>query len=114
MKGNILPQDLILLNHENLVRLEGLCLGEEKSYLIYEYVENKSLDLWLHSSKNRPSMGYCSSLTWKMRLQIAVDVARGLQHIHHHTAHKNLKCSNVLSSLHLHKRKKTSTILKLA
>lgn len=96
MKGNILPQDLILLNHENLVRLEGLCIGEEKSYLIYEYVENKSLDLWLHCSKNRPSMGYCSSLTWKMRLQIAVDVARGLQHIHHHTAHKNLKCSNVL------------------
>lgn len=96
IKGDIEPQDLMLLNHENLVRLEGFCIGEGKSYLIYEYVENKSLDLWLHSRNNRPSVGYCTSLTWRMRLQIAVDVARGLQHIHHHTTHKSLKCSNVL------------------
>lgn len=96
IKGDIAPQDLMSLNHENLVRLEGFCIGEGKSYLIYEYVENKSLDLWLHSRNNRSSVGYCTSLTWRMRLQIAVDVARGLQHIHYHTTHKNLKCSNIL------------------
>lgn len=84
------------VNHSNLVKLEGFCINSETGdcYLVYEYVENGSLDLWL-MDRDR-----ARRLDWRARLHIALDLAHGLQYIHEHTwprvVHKDIKSSNVL------------------
>ncbi|KAG8059867.1 hypothetical protein GUJ93_ZPchr0002g26250 [Zizania palustris] len=84
------------VNHSNLVKLEGFCINSETGdcYLVYEYVENGSLDLWL-MDRDR-----ARRLNWRARLHIALDLAHGLQYIHEHTwprvVHKDIKSSNVL------------------
>lgn len=83
------------VNHGNLVKLEGFCIDPEDAtcYLIYEYVDNGSLQLWLHGNKQE-------KLNWRTRLRIAIDVANVLQYIHEHTrprvVHKDIKSSNIL------------------
>lgn len=77
------------------MRLEGFCIDPEDAtcYLVYEYVENGSLQTWLHGGRDE-------KLNWKTRLRIAIDVANGLQYIHEHTrprvVHKDIKSSNIL------------------
>ncbi|KAJ4759234.1 Protein kinase superfamily protein [Rhynchospora pubera] len=104
MKWNACEELKILqkVNHTNLVKLEGFCIDSESGtcYLVYEYLENGSLDTWLHdltSSRN---------LDWRTRLRIALDLAHGLQYIHEHTwprvVHKDIKSSNVLLDSRLH------------
>ncbi|KAL6634920.1 hypothetical protein ACP70R_027591 [Stipagrostis hirtigluma subsp. patula] len=84
------------VNHSNLVKLEGFCINSATGdcYLVYEYVENGSLDLWL-LDRDR-----ARRLDWRARLHIALDLAHGLQYIHEHTwprvVHKDIKSSNVL------------------
>ncbi|KAG0534674.1 hypothetical protein BDA96_04G299600 [Sorghum bicolor] len=84
------------VNHSNLVKLEGFCINSATGdcYLVYEYVENGSLDLWL-LDRDR-----AQRLNWRARLHIALDLAHGLQYIHEHTwprvVHKDIKSSNVL------------------
>ncbi|OEL29052.1 Serine/threonine receptor-like kinase NFP [Dichanthelium oligosanthes] len=84
------------VNHSNLVKLEGFCINSATGdcYLVYEYVENGSLDLWL-LDRDR-----ARRLDWRARLHIALDLAHGLQYIHEHTwprvVHKDIKSSNIL------------------
>ncbi|GKV42251.1 hypothetical protein SLEP1_g49678 [Rubroshorea leprosula] len=84
-----------MVNHGNLVKLEGFSIDPEDAncYLVYEFIENGSLHSWLHENKNE-------KLNWKKRLRIAIDVANGLQYIHEHTrpqvVHKDIKSSNIL------------------
>ncbi|KAK9146148.1 hypothetical protein Sjap_006051 [Stephania japonica] len=99
MKWNAYEELKILqkVNHGNLVKLEGFSVDPDDGncYLVYEYVENGSLDAWLHG--DRPSK---KKLDWKTRLRIAIDVANALQYIHEHTrptvVHKDVKSSNIL------------------
>lgn len=85
------------VNHSNLVKLEGFCIDSATGdcYLVYEYVENGSLDLWLLDRED-----HARRLNWRARLHIALDLAHGLQYIHEHTwprvVHKDMKSSNVL------------------
>lgn len=84
------------VNHSNLLKLEGFCINSTtgECYLVYEYVENGSLDLWLLGRER------ARRLDWRARLHIALDLAHGLQYIHEHTwprvVHKDIKSSNVL------------------
>ncbi|XP_050387521.1 leucine-rich repeat receptor protein kinase EMS1-like [Argentina anserina] len=83
------------VKHQNLVSLLGYCsIGEEK-LLVYEYMVNGSLDLWL---RNR--MGALDVLDWDRRFKIAMGAARGLSFLHHelipHIIHRDIKASNIL------------------
>lgn len=41
--------------------------------LVYEYVDNGSLEQWLHGE-----MGCNNPLTWDLRMKIAIGTAKGL------------------------------------
>ena len=67
--------------HPNLVKLVGYCSeGDERGLqrlLVYEYMPNKSVEYHLSTRSQIP-------LLWTMRLNLALDVARGLAHLHEH------------------------------
>lgn len=81
--------------HPNLVLLQGYCRVGSDRLLIYSFMENGSLDHWLHEKPDGPSR-----LTWQKRLQIAKGAARGLAYLHlscqPHILHRDIKSSNIL------------------
>ncbi|KAI3462805.1 hypothetical protein Pfo_019468 [Paulownia fortunei] len=93
-------QILQRVNHANLVKLMGVSSDNDGNFfIVYEYVENGSLDKWLFP-KVSASLAITESLSWNQRLVIALDVANGLQYMHEHTqpsvVHKDIRTSNIL------------------
>jgi len=86
---------LSMAQHENLVPLWGYCIQGSSRLLIYSFMENGSLDDWLH---NRDAGN--SFLDWPTRLKIAQGAGRGLSYIHNtckpHIVHRDIKSSNIL------------------
>ena len=88
------------LNHANLVKLMGISSwNDEDCVLVYQYAENGSLYNWLFST-SPSSSGSLACLTWTQRLDIALDVANGLQYMHEHSepsiVHMDIWESNIL------------------
>ncbi|KAE9585181.1 putative protein kinase RLK-Pelle-LRR-Xb-1 family [Lupinus albus] len=81
--------------HKNLVSLKGYCRHGNDRLLIYSYMENGSLDYWLHECVDESS-----ALTWDVRLKIAQGAARGLAYLHKgcepYIVHRDVKSSNIL------------------
>ncbi|KAK3154679.1 hypothetical protein QOZ80_2BG0193800 [Eleusine coracana subsp. coracana] len=81
--------------HPNLVLLQGYCRVGSDRLLIYSFMENGSLDYWLHEKPDGPS-----KLIWQKRLQIAKGAVRGLAYLHlscqPHILHRDIKSSNIL------------------
>ncbi|WOL05996.1 phytosulfokine receptor 1-like [Canna indica] len=81
--------------HRNLVLLQGYCRIGNDRLLIYSYMQNGSLDYWLHE---KPDGGL--TLDWGKRLHIAQGSARGLAYLHQscdpHILHRDIKSSNIL------------------
>lgn len=78
--------------HKNLVSLQGYCQHGSDRLLIYSYMENGSLDYWLHERVDG------NSLTWDVRLKIAQGAACGLAYLHKepNIVHRDIKTSNIL------------------
>ncbi|OIW04679.1 hypothetical protein TanjilG_07814 [Lupinus angustifolius] len=80
------------VHHLNLVRLIGYSI-KGSLCLVYEFIENGNLSQHLHGSGREP-------LPWTIRVQIALDSARGLEYIHEHTMpiyiHRDIKSANIL------------------
>ncbi|KAJ8459083.1 hypothetical protein OPV22_032009 [Ensete ventricosum] len=57
------------LQHRNLVRLLGCCVEDEERMLIYEYMQNTSLDAFIFDKRKS------SLLNWQKRLDIIIGIA---------------------------------------
>ncbi|KAI9102966.1 hypothetical protein K1719_023405 [Acacia pycnantha] len=83
---------LSTIRHPNMVLLLGAC--PEYGCLVYEYLENGSLDDRLFRKDNTPP------IPWKLRFQIAAEIATGLHFLHQTRpeplVHRDLKPANIL------------------
>ncbi|KAL8055982.1 hypothetical protein ABFX02_04G090200 [Erythranthe guttata] len=81
--------------HKNLVTLQGYCVHNGLRLLIYTYMENGSLDYWLHEKPDG-----ASQLSWPIRLKISQGASYGVAYMHQicepHIVHRDLKSSNIL------------------
>nr|ASM47239.1 lysm-containing receptor kinase 6 [Parasponia rugosa] len=97
MHGDVSKEVHLLqkINHSNLIRLSGVCFSEGHWYLVYEYAANGPLSDWIYNDNNDGNF-----LNWTQRIQIALDVATGLNYLHNFTSpphvHKDMKSSNIL------------------
>ncbi|KAK6792639.1 hypothetical protein RDI58_011720 [Solanum bulbocastanum] len=87
------------LQHRNLVKLIGCCIAGGEKILVYEYMCNGSLDLFIFedllTDKKRSLL-----LNWPKCFDIINGIARGLLYLHQDSRlriiHRDLKASNIL------------------
>ncbi|XP_057769758.1 probable receptor-like protein kinase At5g38990 [Salvia miltiorrhiza] len=82
------------LDHRNIANLLGYCIHENgEAMLLYDRMAQGNLFDHLHNSGN-------SSLSWKQRLQICIDAAKGLEYLHtgseYPIIHRDVKSTTIL------------------
>ncbi|XP_057429227.1 receptor-like kinase TMK4 [Lotus japonicus] len=87
---------LTKVRHRHLVALLGYCVNGNERLLVYEYMPQGTLTQHLFDWGENG----CAPLTWKQRVAIALDVARGVEYLHslaqQSFIHRDLKPSNIL------------------
>ncbi|GLT56806.1 hypothetical protein SLA2020_298230 [Shorea laevis] len=86
-------------HQRSIIRLLGASLSGDHIYLVYEFIEGANLADCLRNSRN-PNFTVLS--TWMSRMQIATDLAHGLDYIHNKTGlnisivHNHIKSSSII------------------
>ncbi|XP_044493505.1 LEAF RUST 10 DISEASE-RESISTANCE LOCUS RECEPTOR-LIKE PROTEIN KINASE-like 1.5 [Mangifera indica] len=84
------------INHPNLIKLHGYCSDPRGLLLVYEYITNGTLADHLHGSNSLHRKG---SLTWQVRLDIALQTALALEYLHFSVVppivHRDITTSNI-------------------
>ncbi|KAL1353800.1 hypothetical protein AAHE18_06G265900 [Arachis hypogaea] len=82
------------IHHTNVVRLIGFNVERSKHALVYEFMQNGSLDKYIFSKEDR------ISLTYQKMFEIALGVARGMAYLHEgcdmQILHFDIKPHNIL------------------
>jgi len=97
IEGDVTKEMEILnkVNHSNVIRLSGVSFHEGRWYLVFEYAANGALSEWIYFNNVDGKF-----LSWTQRIQIALDVATGLDYLHSFTSppyiHKDINSSNIL------------------
>ncbi|KAK8277688.1 hypothetical protein V6Z11_D10G291600, partial [Gossypium hirsutum] len=93
------------IRHRNLVKvltaISGVNYqGNDFKALVYEFMENGSLEDWLHPFIGMNEPETARNLNFFQRVSVAIDVAHALEYLHHHCEepiiHCDLKPSNIL------------------
>ncbi|WOH07384.1 hypothetical protein DCAR_0726814 [Daucus carota subsp. sativus] len=91
------------IRHRNLIKIITTCSstdfkGNDFKALVLEFMTNGSVDDWLHP--NPYDQGNERNLTLLQRIYISIDVALGMDYLHHHShasiIHCDIKPSNIL------------------
>ncbi|KAG5527699.1 hypothetical protein RHGRI_028590 [Rhododendron griersonianum] len=89
---------LSLLRHPHLVILIGYSDDCEEMILVYEYMANGTLADHLYRIRGKGNSN-TRHFTWKERLQICINTARGLDYLHNTeqgVIHRDVKTTNIL------------------
>ncbi|KAM3390493.1 hypothetical protein ACQJBY_012214 [Aegilops geniculata] len=91
--------------HVHLVRLYGFCFDPDTKALVYEYLENGSLEKYLYRDGEDAGAGDAGEerrerLEWRTLHSIAVGTAKGIRYLHeecqHRIVHYDIKPPNIL------------------
>lgn len=86
-------------HHSSLIPLKGASVSGNYIYLVYEYTQGVNLSEGL---RNRINPNFTVLSNWLSRIQIAADIAHGLDYIHHSTGlgfgfvHNHIKSSSII------------------
>ncbi|KAL6844524.1 hypothetical protein ACP4OV_026197 [Aristida adscensionis] len=84
------------LRHGNLLQLLSYCKESDERVLVYEFMQNKSLNLYISGEDPRLR----ALLNWERRLEIIRGIAKGVTYLHEglskEVIHRDLKLSNIL------------------
>ncbi|GLT83945.1 hypothetical protein SLE2022_022080 [Rubroshorea leprosula] len=90
------------IRHRNLIKIITICSsidfkGNDFKALVYEFMQNGSLEEWLHPNEDQTG---ARSLSLIQRLNIVIEVASAIEYLHNYCqpsiVHGDLKPSNVL------------------
>ncbi|XP_025825938.1 receptor-like serine/threonine-protein kinase SD1-8 [Panicum hallii] len=87
------------LRHGNLLQLLSYCQDGKERILVYEYMKNRSLNIYIFGGDPRLR----ALLNWDRRLEIVRGVAKGVAYLHglsEEVIHRDLKSSNILLDDH--------------
>eukprot|EP00026_Physarum_polycephalum_P017687 Phypoly_transcript_18994.p1 GENE.Phypoly_transcript_18994~~Phypoly_transcript_18994.p1 ORF type:complete len:224 (+),score=30.64 Phypoly_transcript_18994:1-672(+) len=84
MEGGILSS----LDHPNILNFKGMCIKIPNLCIVTELLDRGSLSFILYSDEQ---------ISWKRRVQFAIDIANGLKYLHaHNIIHRDVKSPNML------------------